>query len=372
MAAPYAPLVPITSRWKSLPNNAQLTDPVVQDRFNLIIYLRNLARPRAAYSAAFTATATEDSRANAGTNYAMGGTGQIGKRAARRQMMAADPNLRALRNAVRAALRQTQRLAIEYRLNAAGAVAEQVAIDGNDQAQPVVDELDALVKLGRTAYDRPDELAAFLGPGLERHFDADFRAEFGSHRHALERSLRWVDNWAQARYRFMEHALRDDPDQWTYFYNNRRLGDMANRLVHDPDLASDCDIAGSTWFDTTAKREMFWYTYAISVGDARILSECFICYFPSLFLPPSPPPFLFSGSDVLMTTSSAPPILQTVLPNPKVVSFRVLTARCPRELRDLTPHSTILPRPLYLGDRVHQRIHQLARHRAEGAYEERD
>ncbi|KAI8965789.1 hypothetical protein F5Y11DRAFT_256698 [Daldinia sp. FL1419] len=90
--------------------------------------------------------------------------------------------------------------------------------------------------------------------------------------HTLDRILRWANRWAEVRYRYLNHYLRDDPDHWQRLEQRgfRDAGDHANEIVHTSSIQDDCLLAESKWFNPI-HRSLFFDVYRLGVRESRRL-----------------------------------------------------------------------------------------------------
>lgn len=154
------------SWWQTLPQNPPKgKDKVKTEKFNLLVYLKDLDR-------------------------AQPGGGKEQKEAAKKIHIVNNAKLTAI-------LHNLIQLGYEYHLDNQKSITAMVPIEGNEEARLVVEEHESLIRLGRTAYDDPNNLKDYIGPGFFAHFNQGLLSDDRGKSDTLDRALNWVDNWAQ-------------------------------------------------------------------------------------------------------------------------------------------------------------------------------
>ncbi|KAI5919639.1 hypothetical protein F4810DRAFT_476092 [Camillea tinctor] len=153
-----------------------------------------------------------------------------------------------------------------------GGTTTRVTLRGNVDAGTLIREMDELIDLAATYYSDPDDLRDWMREAFERRFRGSAFDNDATHRAKLDRTLGWTEDWAQARYRFFNHYLRDEP-WWCVEYleeEQRIAGQGADHILHDADLTGDSAIIESKWF---RDRDQLLYqrTYRMSIHDGAIL-----------------------------------------------------------------------------------------------------
>ncbi|KAI1081075.1 hypothetical protein F5B20DRAFT_70962 [Whalleya microplaca] len=110
----------------------------------------------------------------------------------------------------------------------------RVALKGNEHSRSLIAEMDELIALARTVYTEPGDLTDWMQELYAGTYRDGVLQRDGSKKATLKRSLEWCESWAEVRYRFLNHYLRDDPAHWSRlegeFYQSS--GDHANLLIH--------------------------------------------------------------------------------------------------------------------------------------------
>ncbi|KAJ2974169.1 hypothetical protein NUW58_g8745 [Xylaria curta] len=134
----------------------------------------------------------------------------------------------------------TTRLGYDY-TESTGPDAKRRRVDllGNDVAGTQLAEYSELIHLARTVWPDPTDLGDFLG----RLYQFNLRqvSATGEDRFPLSDIFEWARSWSEARYRFLNHTLRDDPSQFAKYDAGRCLtkGMAANGLIHNSDVLTD-------------------------------------------------------------------------------------------------------------------------------------
>lgn len=154
------------SWWQTLPQTPPKgKEKVKTEKFNLLVYLKDLDR-------------------------AQPGGGKEQKEAAKKIHIVNNAKLTAI-------LHNLIQLGYEYHLDNQKSITAMVPIEGNEEARLVVEEHESLIRLGRTAYDDPNNLKDYIGPGFFAHFNQGLLNDDRGKSDTLDRALNWVDNWAQ-------------------------------------------------------------------------------------------------------------------------------------------------------------------------------
>ncbi|KAI1660067.1 hypothetical protein F4813DRAFT_350858 [Daldinia decipiens] len=171
---------------------------------------------------------------------------------------------------VRNAFTSRQNLGKDYVVSNAGI--SETRLQGNDNAAALIAEWDAVIELARVVWDNPNNLEDWITHMFYEHFRGRILRDDETKAHTLARVLGWADRWAEVRYRYLNHYLRDDPDHWMRADQRafREAGDHANEIVHTSSLQDDCLLAESKWF-IPVHRALFFDVYRLGVREGRRL-----------------------------------------------------------------------------------------------------
>jgi len=140
---------------------------------------------------------------------------------------------------------------------------------GNATAAPHLKEQDELIALGRTVYKVPTD--------LDEPFEAVFKTNIRNIDMTPEQIMGFARAWAEIRYRYLNHALRDDPYEWINFQSGPAhvKGNAANALVHESNILEDAKVVeflriGSMGYNDS-DRGLFERLYLISPEEAQKL-----------------------------------------------------------------------------------------------------
>ncbi|KAI0395165.1 hypothetical protein F5Y17DRAFT_218352 [Xylariaceae sp. FL0594] len=146
----------------------------------------------------------------------------------------------------------------------------RIDIIGNYGAGTLLAGYDETIALGRTAYKIPDD----LDEPFDRLFDIYLRRMvFGP-----EKLMDYARCWTEVRYRFLNHCLRDDPQEWFNFSTGPRVskGTTANQLIHKSNVKEDARVVEfkrvkQLGFDDK-DRALFEQVYLLSPEHGRQLA----------------------------------------------------------------------------------------------------
>ncbi|OTA91653.1 hypothetical protein M434DRAFT_12974 [Hypoxylon sp. CO27-5] len=150
---------------------------------------------------------------------------------------------------------------------------DEVHMEGNKPADRLITELDGLILMARSIWNNPDDLSDWIQDYFrERYRNPLLRGSNWTKRVMMKRAFDWADNWAEVRYRFLNHYVRDDPDYHTFMQNQafRNSGDQANRLVHRSAIEEDTDLMEFKWYPKTF-RSLYVNVYRLTLRQARRL-----------------------------------------------------------------------------------------------------
>ncbi|KAI1804154.1 hypothetical protein F4811DRAFT_571480 [Daldinia bambusicola] len=150
----------------------------------------------------------------------------------------------------------------------------ETRLQGNDNAAALIAEWDAVIELARGIWHDPNVLEDWITHMFYDHFRGRILKDDATKVQTMERILRWSDRWAEVRYRYLNHYLRDDPDNWERLEERqlKEAGDHANEIVHSSSLQDDCQLAESHWF-VPEHRALFFDVYKLGVREARRLVD---------------------------------------------------------------------------------------------------
>ncbi|KAI0439453.1 hypothetical protein F4803DRAFT_564518 [Xylaria telfairii] len=218
MATQYDPTVSLkrkASRWQTLPPHGEEDSKdldIVDGKYSLLLFLRDL-----------------NTKPDAWNDFVNGLRNAPGV-ADKDSTMAA----------VLAAALETRQIQYDYIDPAArDAKRQRINLYGNHAAGAQVAEYDALVAMARTVWNDPDDLRNFVGKAYRENLRN--LAEGIRERYSFDSIFDFARSWSEVRYRFMNHALRDDPTLHTR-YNSGRVntkGNAANTIVHESNVLLD-------------------------------------------------------------------------------------------------------------------------------------
>ncbi|GAW16402.1 hypothetical protein ANO14919_058280 [Xylariales sp. No.14919] len=146
---------------------------------------------------------------------------------------------------------------------------------GNQAAGIQMAEYDELINLARTVWTDPDNLRDLLG----ELYMANLGVLPGDPNYTLDKIFGMARHWGEVRYRFMNHALRDDPTQSSNYNRGRTLtkGNHANSIVHESNVLLDATVvqflpAGGVGFNAQ-DRFIFQELYLLTPEEGRQLVE---------------------------------------------------------------------------------------------------
>jgi hypothetical protein len=251
MAAPQYPnLKRKASRWHTRPPPGGEDGPdieVEKDRASLLLFVRDLAADEEQWHSLV------DSIANS--------------------MEAQDAT--SVSFALGQALFDRQHIAHDYIPRRGTGKRRRLRLLGNPDAGPHVGEHDELINLARTVWNDPCD----LGDVFERLYAANLIPQPPAERPSLQDVFGWARCWAEVRYRFMNHALKDDPLEWVNFMTGPAAGkgNAANELVHSSDVIVDCQVVafsrvGRYGFNNTDRR-VFNRLYLLTLQEGQQLGK---------------------------------------------------------------------------------------------------
>ncbi|KAI1755683.1 hypothetical protein F4782DRAFT_364170 [Xylaria castorea] len=146
---------------------------------------------------------------------------------------------------------------------------------GNEAAANQIAEYDSLVTIARAVWSDPNDLRNYIGKAYRDNLRQ--LTEGDSQKYSLDSIFDYARSWSEVRYRFMNHALRDDPTLQTK-YNTGRVsvkGNGANTIVHESNLLLDArmvefQLLRNTGYNTQ-DRDIFQELYTLSPEEGRSL-----------------------------------------------------------------------------------------------------
>ncbi|KAH8159987.1 hypothetical protein CIB48_g8270 [Xylaria polymorpha] len=180
--------------------------------------------------------------------------------------------------AVLAAALETRQIQYDYiDTGVPDAKRRRLNLYGNRAAGTQIDEYDALVAMARTVWLDPDDLKNFVGKAYRDNLRQ--LAEGAGERYSFDSIFDFARAWSEVRYRFMNHALRDDPTLHTR-YNGGRVntkGNAANAIVHESNLLLDARMVEFLHLRGTGyspqDRGIFEELYLLTPEEARQLLQ---------------------------------------------------------------------------------------------------
>ncbi|CAJ2502069.1 Uu.00g049220.m01.CDS01 [Anthostomella pinea] len=186
-------------------------------------------------------------------------------------------NLHALREGLLAsASNVTGIIGRDYKYDQEVDLATSVNLRGNNHAAEHMQEMGQLIKLARTAFPDPND----LDENPVELFTSNLRAgSAGLSEISYTHLFTWARCWAEVRYRFLNHCLRDDPLEHASMrpkdINDK--GNDANALVHESRIEDDCWLVqfnkqGGIGF-SNPDRTFFKKLYLLEPEEAQHLSD---------------------------------------------------------------------------------------------------
>ncbi|KAJ8107286.1 hypothetical protein ONZ43_g6781 [Nemania bipapillata] len=239
-----------SSRWQLLPDPTQTTDAgePVMGRYSLLLFLRDLEA----------------------------GTGRFDQFIQGLQNAPGVQDEKSTMAAVLAAALNVQVISQDYAATTGhNAKKRRVDLVGNEAAGEHLAEFDELVALARTVWSDPDDLRDILGD----LYTLNLRPLEEGGRYPLSTIFDWARDWAEVRYRFANHALRDDIHQWAKYDDGPAhvKGNNANAAVHNSNVLLDAQLVEFTSRHSTGysdtDRDIFWELYLLTPEEGRQLSQ---------------------------------------------------------------------------------------------------
>ncbi|KAI0117192.1 hypothetical protein F4814DRAFT_415510 [Daldinia grandis] len=171
---------------------------------------------------------------------------------------------------IRNAFTSRKQLGPDFVVSNAGV--SETQLYGNDNAAAIIAEWDAAIELARVVWEDPNNLEDWITHMFYDHFRGRILRDDATKAQTLARALAWADKWAEVRYRYLNHYLRDDPDHWMRAEQRafREAGDHANEIVHTSSVQEDSLLAESKWF-APVHRALFFDVYRLGVREGRRL-----------------------------------------------------------------------------------------------------
>ncbi|KAI3329636.1 hypothetical protein F4824DRAFT_481562 [Ustulina deusta] len=151
----------------------------------------------------------------------------------------------------------------------------RIDIVGNSAAATHLTEYNELIKLARTIWTNPDDLSDIMGDLYQNYLGQ----RPGDAKFSLENVFQMARSWGEVRYRFMNHALRDDPNLGPSYNTGRRLakGNAANAIVHESNVLLDSKMVEFRALNNTGytpqDRAIFQELYLLTPEEGRQLIE---------------------------------------------------------------------------------------------------
>ncbi|RYC65235.1 hypothetical protein CHU98_g996 [Xylaria longipes] len=177
-------------------------------------------------------------------------------------------------SAILAAALETQQIQYDY-IDPAAPASKKRRLDlyGNQAAAYQIAEYDGLVSAARTMWKDPNDLSNFLG----KAYRDNLRRLAGEEDYSIENVFDYARSWSEVRYRFMNHALRDDPTLNNKYSSGRvnMKGNAANTIVHESNLLLDARMVEFQLVRNIGynpqDREIFQELYLLTPEEGRQL-----------------------------------------------------------------------------------------------------
>ncbi|KAI1181257.1 hypothetical protein F4777DRAFT_9064 [Nemania sp. FL0916] len=238
------------SRWQTLPRDPAEADDCELDseRYSLLLFLQNLHYDEDRYRALIHAleNAARGDRPD-GANAAL---------------------LDALKN--------LDFINFDYMLPEGPPPAKKRRLDlyGNADAFAQIMEHDELIELARKVWTDPDNIVDIPLGDLYQH---NLRPLAEGDKFPLDDLFNFSRNFGEVRYRFLNHALRDDPTRWPIYESGHPLnkGNNANAMIHESNLLEDAKLVefrsvGNRGF-SDQDRALFTELYKLTPEEGRQL-----------------------------------------------------------------------------------------------------
>ncbi|KAI1420825.1 hypothetical protein F5Y12DRAFT_787947 [Xylaria sp. FL1777] len=144
---------------------------------------------------------------------------------------------------------------------------------GNSDAGTTMAEYDEIINLARTFWTNPDDLRDIMG----ELYQDNLGQQPGDQIYSLENIFHMARAWSEVRYRFMNHALRDDPNLGPSYNSGRQhtKGNSANAIIHESNILLDAKMvefrAASNMGYAPVDRGIFQELYLLSPEEGRQL-----------------------------------------------------------------------------------------------------
>ncbi|KAF2963404.1 hypothetical protein GQX73_g10167 [Xylaria multiplex] len=155
----------------------------------------------------------------------------------------------------------------------------RIDLYANPEATEQINEYDELINLARTVWTNPDNLASNLSKVMTDIYQTNLGQQPGDPNYTLEKIFSMARSWAEVRYRFCNHALRDDPYQHAAYNTGRPLakGNAANSIVHESNVLLDAVVTqflpiGGLGYGP-ADRDIFHELYLLTAEQGKQLAR---------------------------------------------------------------------------------------------------
>ncbi|KAI8624868.1 hypothetical protein F5Y19DRAFT_280395 [Xylariaceae sp. FL1651] len=250
MADPYPNLKRKAARWQTLPYPGGEAGPdidIEDKRYSLLLYLQDLDADPQQWDDLFDTLKDVDTASDDTSNM----------------------------YAVLEALRDSQEIQHDYLTRNGNKRLRRLPLRGNPEAGVKVAEYDELIALARTVWDDPNNFSDLVAVQIAR----SLRPVMHDRAEVVTNIFDWGRSWAETRYRFLNHALRDDPVEWHAYQSGptHNKGNAANTLVHESNLLEDCKLVEflrvSSMGFTDPDRLLFQILYHLTPEEGRNLAQ---------------------------------------------------------------------------------------------------
>ncbi|TGJ81160.1 hypothetical protein E0Z10_g7614 [Xylaria hypoxylon] len=124
--------------------------------------------------------------------------------------------------------------------NASDTKRRRLDLYGNGAAGGQIAEYDELINLARVVWSDPDDIRNTMG----EVYQSNLGQQPGDPNFTLDKIFHLARCWAEVRYRYMNHSLRDDPSLYSNYNKGRTSmkGNAANAMVHESSVLLDATV----------------------------------------------------------------------------------------------------------------------------------
>ncbi|KAI1820469.1 hypothetical protein F4861DRAFT_60611 [Xylaria intraflava] len=176
--------------------------------------------------------------------------------------------------AMASAVQEIRHIGYDY-LDVGNGKRRRLEIYGEEQARFELGEHDQLMDLARTVWTDPDNMTDFVAKAYQKTLRTNSTEQVPT----IDDMFTWARSWAEVRYRFLNHALRDDPVLYGEIQKGRprQKGDRANAMVHESNVLGDCRLVefqpvGNIGY-SDEDRALFKSLYVLTPEEGRQLNR---------------------------------------------------------------------------------------------------